>query len=256
MFLNLNDVPIFYETYGKGPAIVLLHGFLESSSMWESLIPKISKTNKVITLDFPGMGKSGVISEIHSMELMADVVISILEHLEINNATFIGHSMGGYVVLAITEKYEKYVEKIVLLNSTSFADSEEKKEIRKRAVKLVEKNRKTFIRMAIGNWAGENSRELFASEIENLKNQAYLFPIKGITAALKGMRDREDRTNVLTKFPGPKFMLLGEDDPIISLQENLELAEKTDTKVKVIKGGHMSTIENEIALENFVQSVI
>lgn len=256
MFLNFNDVPIFYETYGKGPAIVLLHGFLESSPMWESLIPKISENNMVISVDFPGMGKSGVISEIHSMELMADAVISILDHLEINSATFIGHSMGGYVVLAITEKYEKNVEKIVLLNSTSVGDSEEKKEIRNRAVRLVEKNRKAFIRMAIGNWAGENSRELFASEIENLKNQAYLFPIKGITAALKGMRDREDRTNVLTKFPGPKFMLLGEDDPIIPLQENIELAEKAGVDVKVIKGGHMSTIENKVALENFVQSVL
>lgn len=256
MYLKYNEVSIFCETFGQGPAIVLLHGFLESSTMWESLVSTISENYTVVILDFPGLGKSGVISEIHSMELMADVVISVLEHLKIDRATFIGHSMGGYVMLALTEKYEDKVEKLVFLNSSSFADSEERKEIRDRAVRLVEKNSKAFIRMAIGNWAGENSRKVFASEIENLKNQAYSFSVKGITAALKGMRDRKDRTDVLANFSGPKYMLLAEDDPIIPLYKNLELAKKSEVVTEVISGGHMSTIENKAALENFVCSIL
>ena len=85
--------------------------------MWKPLLPQLSKNNTIITIDFPGHGKSGVISEIHSMELMAEVVDQLLQHLQISSATFIGHSMGGYVTLAYAEIYPHKIEKIILLNN-------------------------------------------------------------------------------------------------------------------------------------------
>ena len=74
MTFHYKNIPIHYETFGNGPAIVLLHGFLESATMWKPLIPQLSKNNLVITMDFPGHGKSGVIAEIHTMKLMAELV--------------------------------------------------------------------------------------------------------------------------------------------------------------------------------------
>src|SRR5690606_23884260 len=124
---NFKNTQIYYDTRGNGPAMVLLHGFLESSKMWEPLIPELSKNRQIITIDLPGMGESGVIEEIHSMELMAQVVDALIDHLQIPIATLIGHSMGGYVTMAFTEMYADKVEKLVLLNSTPIADSEEKK---------------------------------------------------------------------------------------------------------------------------------
>ena len=256
MFIKFKNTPVFYETHGKGPAIVLLHGFLESSTMWTPLIPKIKELHTVVTLDFPGLGKSGVIQEIHTMEMMAEVVNTILKRLKIESATFIGHSMGGYVTMAIAELYPDKVEKIVLLNSTTVSDSVEKKETRDRAISLFEKNPRAFISMAIGNWAIESSREKFASELENLKEEAYSFPLEGITAALKGMRDRKDRTQVLADFSGPKYMFLAEGDPLIPVQESLQLAKKAGAKTKVVSGGHMSLIENKAAVEDFVESIL
>ena len=256
MILDFKSTPISYEAYGNGPAIVLLHGFLESSKMWESLLPLIAKNHTVVTLDFPGLGKSGVIGEIHTMETMAEVVDSILIHFNIESATFIGHSMGGYVTLAIAELYPDKVEKIVLLNSTPVADSDERKKTRDRAIRVMKKNPRAFISMAIGNWAVESSRKKFVVEIESLKEQAYSFPLEGITAALKGMRDRKDRTETLRKFSGPKYMLLAEDDPIIPVQENLQIANEAGVKTRVIAGGHMSMIENKEAVLDFVESIL
>ncbi|HAV55507.1 MAG TPA: alpha/beta hydrolase, partial [Aequorivita sp.] len=193
MMFQFKNTPIHFETFGKGPAMVLLHGFLESSNMWNPLIPEFSKTNTLITMDFPGHGKSGVIAEIHTMELMAEVVQGLLQQLKISSATFIGHSMGGYVALAYAEMFSEKVEKLILLNSTPEADSEERRENRNRALKVIRQNPQAYISMAIGNLFAESSRERFDKRIAILKKEAFAFPVEGVTAAIKGMRDRKDR---------------------------------------------------------------
>ncbi len=245
MVYHYKNAPFHFETFGKGSAMVLLHGFLESSTMWKPLIPKLSKNNTVVTIDFPGHGKSGVVSEIHTMELMAEVVEEILKYLQIPSATFVGHSMGGYVVLAYAEMYPEKVEKIILLNSTPVADSNERKENRNRALKVIEQNPQTYINMAIGNLFTETSREKFSAEIDALKAEANSFPVEGIKAAIKGMRDRKDRTHILTSFNRAKYMILGEEDPILPFRETKLLAENCNVSLKIISGGHMSTIEKE-----------
>lgn len=255
MIFYYKNTKIHFNIFGKGQATVLLHGFLESSKMWDSLLPDLSKNRKIITIDLPGMGESGVISEIHSMELMAEAVEAVLEHLQVSEATFIGHSMGGYVTLACAEMFPKRVGKMVLLNSSSVADSEERKLNRDRAIKIIDRNPRAFISMAIVNWAGEATREKFSEELELSKNIAYTFPVEGIKAALRGMRDRKDRTEVLKAFPREKYMFLAEDDPIIPVQANIELAKQSGAKSIVASGGHLSVIENLPAVRAFLLSI-
>lgn len=255
MTFNYKDIPIHYETFGKGQPMVLLHGFLESSTMWKPLIPQVSKNHFVITIDFPGHGKSGVISEIHSMELMAEVVNEIVQQLKIPEATFICHSMGGYVALAYAEMFPGKVDKLVLLNSTPVADSEERKQNRDRALKVIDLNPRAYISMAIGNLLAETSRKKFASEIETLKTEAYSFPVEGVKAAIKGMRDRKGRTKILKDFNKGKFMILAEEDPILPILETKQLAEQCGCSVKIIEGGHMSVIENRDAIAKYLHLI-
>lgn len=255
MIFNFKNTPIYYNVVGEGRATVHLHGFLESSKMWAPLIPELSKNRQIIMIDLPGLGESGVISETHSMELMAEVVDSILEYLHVSTATFIGHSMGGYVTLAYAEMFPERVEKIVLLNSTTIADSEERKSNRDRAIKIIDRSSKAYISMAIVNWAGETTREKFSEELQTSKNIAYTFPVEGIKAALRGMRDRKDRTEVLKAFPREKYMFLAEDDPIIPIQDNLQLAKECGAKSIIAAGGHLSVIENLPAVREFLLSI-
>lgn len=255
MTYHFKKIPIHYETYGKGPAIVLLHGFLESSTMWKPLIPQLSESNFAITIDLPGHGKSSVISETHSMELMAEVVNEMMQKLEIASATFVGHSMGGYVALAYTEMFSDNVEKLILLNSTPTADTEERKENRDRALKVIDQNPQAYISMAIGNLFAESSREKFATEIEALKTEAYSFPREGIKAAIRGMRDRKDRTEVLTDFKKGKYTILAEEDPILPILEAKKIAEQCGCSVKIIEGGHMSLIENLDFVANYLHFI-
>lgn len=253
MIYHFKNTAIHFETFGKGPAIVLLHGFLESSTMWKPLISSLSKNHFLITLDFPGHGKSDVISEIHSMELMAEVVNEILQHLQIPSATFIGHSMGGYVTMAYAELFPEKMDKLILLNSTPAADSEERKENRNRALKVIDQNPSAFISMAITNLFAETSRQKFSAEIETLKKEANAFPLEGIKALVKGMRDRKDRTDVLKNFTKEKYSILSENDPLLLIEETKKLAESCKAKTITISGGHHSTYENlEGVLENLI----
>jgi len=255
MIFHFKKIPIHFETFGKGSAMVLLHGFLESSTMWKPLILQLSYNSTVVTIDFPGHGKSAIISEIHTMELMAEVVDELLKHLQIPSATFIGHSMGGYVVLAYAEMFIEKVEKLILLNSTPVADSEEKKENRNRALQVIDQNPQAYINMAIGNLFAENSREKFSSEIKALKAEASSFPAEGIKAAIKGMRDRKERTEVLKNFTNPKYMVLAEEDSILPLLETKLVAENCNVSLKIIKGGHMSLIENQEIIGKFLHFI-
>jgi len=167
----------------------------------------------------------------------------------------VGHSMGGYISLAFVEKYSEKVTKLVLINSTPLADSEEGKRNRDRALKIMDQTPKAYISMAIGNLFAEESRDKFPEEIENQKAQAYTFPVEGIKAAIRGMRDRKDRTEVMKNFPRAKFVLLAEDDPIMPISENTQLAKETNTIVKIVSGGHMSSIEKRAEVREFLHFV-
>ena len=236
---------IYYSTQGEGNPIVLLHGFLESSSIWEPFISEFGKRRQIVCIDLPGHGKSEVLAEEHSMELMAEVVEQVLKELQLEKIDLLGHSMGGYVALAFVEKHPEMVNRLILLNSTSVADTDEKKENRDRSAELVQKNKKAYISMAISNLLTAENNLRFQDQVEALKTEAMQFPTEGITAALKGMKNRTDRTGVLKHFPGKKFMLTGEQDPLLEYQEIEDIAEGTRSKLYAFPGGHLSYLENK-----------
>ena len=101
-WLLFKNTKISYTDTGKGAVVVLLHGFLENKYMWKDVIPIISKNKRVLAIDLLGHGKSECIGYIHSIELMAEVVFAVLKSLRIRKITLIGHSMGGYVSLALS----------------------------------------------------------------------------------------------------------------------------------------------------------
>lgn len=245
MTLKFQEKKIYYSVVGKGEATVLLHGFLESSKIWEEFLPEFSKYGKIITIDLPGHGRSEVVSEVHRMELMAEAVHEVFMATGVKKANFIGHSMGGYVGLAFMEKYPQLINDFMLLNSTPQADSEEKKENRDRSAELVEKNKKAYVSMAIKNLLSPANSERFSDEVQDLIKEASHFPTRGITAALKGMKIRTDRTEVLKGFNGNKFLVAGEEDPLVNIPDLKAIASQANTTFISFSGGHLSYIENK-----------
>ena len=229
--------------------MVLLHGFLENKTMWKDLAPILSQKNRVITIDLLGHGETDCLGYVHSMEDNAEIVKAVLSHLRIRKAIFIGHSMGGYVALAFAELYPDVVKGLVLLNSTSRADSDERKTNRDRAIKTVKKDYASFVRLSIANLFSPDNRERLVDEIEKVKIEALKTPLQGVVASLEGMKIRKDRENLLRFATYPTLLILGKKDPVLRYEDNLKQIKNTAVKLFTFPDGHMSTIENKEKLK-------
>ncbi len=244
MILQNKGINIFYTDTGKGPTIVLLHGFLENASMWNPFIPTLSKRYRLISIDLLGHGGTGCIGYIHTMEEMAAAVRAVLQHLNIRRSIFIGHSMGGYVALAFAEANPDALKGLCLLNSTASADSDEKRKNRDRAIKVVKEHHKAFVRMSISALFRPKNRTVFSKEIKHIQKEAINTPLQGIVAALEGMKIRNDREVLLHFSPYKKMMILGKKDPVLEFHSIKEQTQNAEVYLVELPDGHMSHIEN------------
>jgi pimeloyl-ACP methyl ester carboxylesterase len=253
------NTKISFTDDGKGTAVVLLHGFLENKTMWDKYISALSKNHRVITIDLLGHGETECLGYVHTMEDQADMIFAVLISLRIRKIVLVGHSMGGYVALAFAELYPDNVKGLFLLNSTSRADSDERKINRDRAIKAVKQNHTNFVRISITNLFSEDNREVFAKEVEKVKLQALKTPLQGIVASLEGMKIRKDREVLLHFAPYPIQLVLGKKDGVLIYDDTIDQIEGTKVELTTFPDGHMSHIENEkelkIVLLEFLKKV-
>jgi len=257
--LALDNGSVYYQLKGNGPSIVFIHGFLEDHSIWDNFVAKLSPNYQVLAVDLPGSGKSSVFAESHSMEFMAEMVNLILEKEKINKSIVVGHSMGGYVALALAEKYPNKLEGIVLFHSHAAADDEQGKINRNRTIEVVKNNHKDFINSFIHLLFADGNQQLFSKEIAGLQALASNASAESVIANLSGMRDREDKTNFLSEFSEPVFFIIGKQDSRITFDKIVtQISIPKNCEALILEGvGHMGFIEAEeitaLALEHFLE---
>jgi pimeloyl-ACP methyl ester carboxylesterase len=202
----------------------------------------------VITIDLPGHGKSGIVCEIHTMEVMADAVEVILNHLGIGRAVIIGHSMGGYVTLAFTEIFPEKTAGFILFHSHGFPDSEEKKANRDREIELVESGKKMqILKINIPRAFADVNLTKFSDEVKRSGDIALATSEKGIVCALKGMKTRPDRKKVIMQSTVPVLIIAGSKDNYIPFgiyEQHFNLSPRTDVLI-LENSGHMGFIEEK-----------
>ncbi|AJA68159.1 beta-ketoadipate enol-lactone hydrolase [Myroides odoratimimus] len=253
LYKNTN---LSYTDKGKGSTLIFLHGFLEDSKMWNYYLDYFSKKYRVIAIDLLGHGESGCIGYIHSMEDMADAVFTITNSLNLKRVTLIGHSMGGYVSLAFGELYPDNVKKIILVSSTTRADSPERQINRDRATEVIKKNSDLFVTMAINNTFLEDTKITHAKEVQEHLDTALKIPKQGILAAVEGMKSRNDREVLLHFAPYPISMIVGNADPVLSIDDITKEVENTDSDLTIIPGGHLLQIEAKEELLEALKNTI
>ena len=104
---------IYIGDAGKGFPLVLVHGFLGSSKIWEPQINFFKDHFRVITPDLPGFGKSNQKDSLNSIDSIANLLLDILEKKKINKFNLLGHSMGGMVVQEMVKKSGDKISKLV-----------------------------------------------------------------------------------------------------------------------------------------------
>jgi pimeloyl-ACP methyl ester carboxylesterase len=249
----MEETLLNYRMFGKGHSVVFLHGFLESISMWKYLDLE-NQNFQSILIDLPGHGLSkNVDNNEPSLEYMARKVMEVLFKLEVKTFSVVGHSMGGYVGLILKELNN--CDKVILLNSNFWEDTEEKKRDRLRVVDIVLKNKNLFIREAIPNLFSDKKK--FKDEIEELIDEAIKMDSHAISYASLAMRNRKNKKSLIQKNSSDFVIFQGLKDSVV-LEETMR-NEIKDLGVRLEtfkKSGHMAHIEESENVINLISDVI
>jgi len=251
-----------YIDAGSGDTLVFLHGFCESKEVWADFIKPLQQQFRTVAIDLPGHGANTQNNADYSMSSMADDVKRQLNELRVEKCMLIGHSMGGYVSIALAEKYGQMLSGLCLFHSSALPDTEEKKENRNKTINYVEQHGvANFINPFVGPLFYHNNRERLHAEIEMMKEIGRATPQASITGALAAMRDRPDRTHVLREARFPVLFIFGKDDSAVPLDKALAQCYLPGNSLVYFleKTGHMGmferTHETRKAIQKFAETI-
>lgn len=116
-YAEVNGLKMYYEVYGQGKPIVLLHGsYMNIPLNWSQIIPMFAKNRKVIVAEMQGHGRTRDTDREISYEGMADDVSGLLKHLKIDSADILGYSMGGGIAFQLAVRHPEQVRRLVVLS--------------------------------------------------------------------------------------------------------------------------------------------
>ncbi len=237
---------IFFKEEGEGHPLVLIHGFCENHKMWDSISRELSNEFRVLSPDLPGFGKSPLDQRNISLEEVAVALESWMDENSTKNPVIIGHSLGGYVALALLELMGSEIQGIGLFNSTSYADSIEKKSMRDRAYTFIEKNGvQKFVDSFVPQLFPEPKRKELSNDILLAIEQAHSSSLEGLLAYTLAMKNRPDRSELLSHFSGNKLLIAGELDTAVSLDDSRRQSSLFTHYSEIENMGHMGMIEEK-----------
>lgn len=203
---------IAYTIEGKGDCLVFLHGFPMDQRVWKQFKHYFTKLFKVISIDLPGFGQSDHLAESHPMSMMAEVVNTVLSKEKIETCIITGHSMGGYVALEFANQFPEKLKGLILFHSQAAADDETGKINRNKAIQSVMENKTDFLNPFVDGLFDEVFFLFNPEKVQFIKDICQCQTEQAITAALSGMRDRNDHIDLLKRIEIPVLFILGKND--------------------------------------------
>ena len=254
--IDYKGTQVVYTDRGEGPCLVLLHGYLESGEIWESFADRIPQGYRLIIPDLPGHGRSGTLKKMDSMDDLAGAIKAMVEAEDIGKIFLVGHSMGGYVVMAFAELFPEKLLGYSLFHSTCFADNNDKKLNRDREISLVLCGKKRQIVLVnIPKAFSMDNVDLMPDEVERARRIALDSSDEGIIALLHGMKARPDRSAVLKDPDLPLLLIGGMKDNYIPIEvfDKLVAMAPHAQVLRLEESGHMGFIEEP---EKVVQALM
>jgi pimeloyl-ACP methyl ester carboxylesterase len=232
----------FQET-GRGPVILLLHGFPMNQAVWDEFRFLLSGEFRVISIDLPGFGGSDLPNGSFSLDDAADTILAWLLQNNIHTCVPIGHSLGGYIALAMVEKDAKQFAGFGLFHSTAYADSAEKKESRLKVIDFVKRNGALAF---TSNFIPPLFADPHHPAIETVRSIATQSSAEAVEIYTHAMRNRPDRLHTIKQFVKPILFIGGEQDSGISTETILEQGAASQTsEIHILPNvAHMGMFEN------------
>lgn len=249
---------IFFKKLGKGKPVILIHGFCETLEIWNGLAEKLAKKYEVFVIDLPGFGNSRLPPAPFSIIDISEKILKWIDQLKINLPVVIGHSLGGYVALAMASHDQNKIAGLGLFHSTPHSDSEERKANRSRVIEFVKKN-------GVGPFVDTYVPGLFFDmrhhAIPLVDRIARKTTKETLLAYTSAMRERPSSIDFLTDFEKPVLVLAGEKDSIIPMESvrHYGALPKKSTVCILKETAHMGMFEKpqeaEAAITEFILSI-
>ena len=233
-------INLFYEEFGKGLPVTLLHGYPLDHTIWLELVPALEKEARLILPDLRGHGQSPEPQGPYSMLAMAEDVVDLWDALGIEKSLIGGHSMGGYVAMALARYFPERLAGLALVASQTDADAPEKRQARLASIEDVRKN---GVRGAV---LGMPAKLSYNNTVREWCREIVLdaSPV-GVMGTLAAMADRPDSLDVFVNLEIPTLIIAGVDDQIVPVEALRAVAQKMkDPRLVEISGaGHMPMLE-------------
>lgn len=239
--VTVNGIQIAYNRRGQGAPLVLIHGYPLDHTIWDEVGSLLEDDFDIITPDLRGFGQSDVVEKQYTVSDMAKDIEGLLDNLEIENASIVGHSMGGYVALAFARAFPERVTGLGLVASQALADTPEGKEGRYKTADEI-------MMTGVGLVADTMSTKLSADERVQAQAQALIARQKpaALSGALKAMAERDDSSPILSSFKFPVVLVHGDKDVLIPIQRAQVIKAEIPHAVLIeLSGnGHMPMMED------------
>mgnify|MGYP001549347187 CR=1 FL=1 len=247
--VEYKNAQLIYHVYGNGIPVILLHGFAETNSIWNKQAAYLSNYCTLIIPDLPGSGESGLTvtsSKNLSIEELAECIHSIIKNEKLEQSIMLGHSMGGYITLAFAEKYPEKLKAFGFVNSTAFADSDEKKRNRLKGIEFIESyGSYAFLKTATPGLFADEFKNKHADVVNELIEEGRHFKKINLQQYYYAMMQRPDRTHVLKNNKLPVLFVMGTKDtaaPVNDVLKQVHLPEIAYIHI-IENTGHMTMLE-------------
>lgn len=233
---------VSWHQSGQGKSVLLIHGFPFHSGIWNPYTTLLSDQFRVITVDLPGFGKSAPLASPFTLAQVANTLVEWHQQQNIRDLAVVGHSLGGYVALAMVKQNPQMFSRLILFHSTAYADSAEKKESRTKVATFVkEHGALPFTTGFIPPLFADASHPA----IENVRQIASEASAEAVIGYTMAMKDRPDQIKTLESFENPTLFLAGQQDPGIPVESILKQASHCQKpQIHIFEGvGHMGMLE-------------
>jgi pimeloyl-ACP methyl ester carboxylesterase len=255
---TINGHQINYDVHGEGRPLLLLHSFLCNTQMWEHQIQALSKDHQLVIMDIRGHGQSSP-SQPHSIYDLADDAIGLLDALEIQQATWVGLSIGGMISMRAALTHPERVAGLVLLSTDSKSESFLVR-VERRVLGQVVKHLGVLpvvipiLRKMFGKTTHHNQPEL----VRTWRGRFLKVHTESMLNSLAALLHRDDVTAKLQAIRAPTLIIHGEEDRAIpmKLSANLKSAiPHADLKL-LSKVGHLATLESPEHVNTYISDFL
>jgi len=244
--IRIDDIQMAYTDAGMGKPLVLLHGYPFNRSLWNEQIAALSNSYRVIAPDLRGFGETEASEGPATMNRMAQDVAQLLDQLEIPRAAVGGLSMGGYVALAFYKLFPSRVRALVLADTRAQADTEEAKQTRaQQAEKALSEGMAGIADAMLPKLLTPETVSKRPEIVKRIRDMMLKTKPEGAAAALMGMAERDDQTELLSTVSAPTLIVVGAEDAItpVADSEKMHHAIAGSRLVVVESAGHVSNVE-------------